>query len=72
MKYIKNPDKLWHDPKKELPPCSTDVYFMYPDGKVCKGEIVVEPCGFFAYIRDTDYRGWENLDMLKWKFRKNY
>ena len=69
MKYIEEKDSVWHDPKVECPRGTTDVDFLFKDGRILKGEIVAEPCGFFAYIRDESLEGWWNLEALKWRFR---
>lgn len=68
MIYIREKDDKWHDPHEELPPTTTRVMFLFPDGRIIKGEILVDMSGFYAYLRDEGYQGWENLEILKWKF----
>lgn len=71
MKYIKEKDNAWHDPNIECPAGTTDVEFLFKDGSIKKGEVVVEMSGCYAYIRDKNYNGWENLNELKWRFIQN-
>lgn len=71
MKCIEEKDNVWHDPNIECPRTTTNVEFLFKDGSIKKGEVVVEMSGFYAYIRDENHNGWENLGELKWRFPQN-
>lgn len=66
MKYIREKDDKWHNPKEELPPVTTKIDFIDVFDNIRKGEIVVEMSGFYLYIPGE---GWEDIDNIKmWKF----
>lgn len=66
MKFIREKDNKWHNPKEELPPITTDVEFIDLSNNVRNGEIVVEMSGFYIYIRGE---GWDSMDNIKqWRF----
>jgi hypothetical protein len=66
MKFIREKDNKWHNPKEELPPITTDVEFIDLSNNVRNGEIVVEMSGFYLYIRGE---GWDSMDNIKqWRF----
>ena len=69
MKFIREKDNKWHNPKEELPPRTTKVKFIDLSNNVRNGEIVVEPSGFYLYIRDERCEGWGRMDNIKeWQF----
>lgn len=73
MNYICTIDYEWHPMNVDMPPVTTDVEFLKPDGTIVKGEIVVEMSGFYAYDRVSP--GWRPLDdYTHWRFisGKNY
>ena len=66
MKFIREKDNEWHNPKEELPPITTDIEFIDSSDNVRKGEIVVEMSGFYLYIKGD---GWDSMDNIKqWRF----
>ena len=66
MKFIREKDNKWHNPKEELPPTTTNVEFIDSSDNVHKGEIVVEMSGFYLYIEGE---GWNSMDNIKqWRF----
>lgn len=66
MKFIREKDNKWHNPKEELPPITTDVEFIDLSNNVRNGEIVVEMSGFYLCIRGE---GWDSMDNIKqWRF----
>lgn len=66
MKFIREKDNKWHNPKEELPPITTDIEFIDLSNNVRNGEIVVEMSGFYLYIRGE---GWDSMDNIKqWRF----
>ena len=66
MKFIREKDNKWHNPKEELPPITTDIEFIDLSNNVRKGEIVVEMSGFYLYIEGE---GWDRMDNIKqWRF----
>ena len=66
MKFIREKDNEWHNPKEELPPITTDIEFIDSSDNVRKGEIVVEMSGFYLYIKGD---GWYSMDNIKqWRF----
>lgn len=66
MKFIREKDNKWHNPKEELPPITTDIEFIDLSNNVRKGEIVVEMSGFYLYIEGE---GWDSMDNIKqWRF----
>lgn len=66
MKFIREKDNKWHNPKEELPPITTDVEFIDLSNNVRNGEIVVDMSGFYLYIRGE---GWDSMDNIKqWRF----
>jgi hypothetical protein len=66
MKFIREKDNKWHNPKEELPPITTDVEFIDLSNNVRNGEIVVEMSGFYLYIKGE---GWDSMDNIKqWRF----
>lgn len=66
MKFIREKDNKWHNPKEELPPITTDIEFIDLSNNVRKGEIVVEMSGFYLYIEEE---GWDSMDNIKqWRF----
>ena len=66
MKFIREKDNKWHNPKEELPPRTTKVKFIDLSNNVRNGEIVVEPSGFYLYIREE---GLDRMDNIKqWQF----
>lgn len=71
MKYIEEKDNVWHDPNIECTPRTTDVEFLFKDGRILQGEIFVDRCGCYAYIRDGNRTWWDNLCELKWRFPQN-
>ena len=63
--YIKKKDSLWHPMNVEMPPHSTDVELLKPDGTIIRGEIVVEMSGYYIYLRP----GWGSLgNYTHWRF----
>lgn len=69
MKFIREKDNKWHNPKEELPPRTTKVKFIDLSNNVRNGEIVVEPSGFYLYIREEGWEGWDIMDNIKeWQF----
>lgn len=68
MEYIRTKDNVWHNCDNEMPPTTTNVYFMDKEGDIHEGEIVVDLGGFYVYL--GRYKGWGSFnDMVKWKFR---
>ena len=66
MKFIREKDDRWHNPKEELPPITTDIEFIDLLNNIRNGEIVVDMSGFYLYIRGE---GWSSMDNIKqWKF----
>ena len=66
MKFIREKDNIWHNPKEELPPITTDVEIIDLSDNIRNGEIVVEMSGFYLYIRGE---GWDSMDNIKqWRF----
>lgn len=66
MKFIREKDNKWHNPKEELPPFTTDIEFIDLSNNVRNGEIVVDMSGFYLYIRGE---GWGSMDNIKqWRF----
>lgn len=66
MKFIREKDNRWHNPKEELPPTTTDVEFIDLSNNVRKGEIIVEMSGFYLYVKGE---GWASMDDIKqWRF----
>jgi len=63
--YIESKDSKWHPMNVEMPPHSTDVELLKPDGTIISGEIVVEMSGYYIYLRP----GWGSLnDYTHWRF----
>ena len=70
MKYnfITKVDDKWHPMKIDMPPMTTDVEFLKPDGTIVQGEIVVDMAGFYVYNNS----GWGSLDdYTHWRFIKD-
>lgn len=66
MKFIREKDNKWHNPKEELPPITTNIEFIDLSNNVRNGEIVVEMSGFYLYIKG---KGWDSIDNIKkWRF----
>lgn len=66
MKFIREKDNNWHNPKEELPPCTTDIEYIDLSGNIRKGEIFVDMSGFYLYITG---KGWDSMDNIKqWRF----
>ena len=66
MKFIREKDNRWHNPKEELPPITTNIKFVDLSNNVRNGEIVVDMSGFYLYIRRE---GWSSMDNIKyWHF----
>ena len=66
MKFIREKDNKWHNPKEELPSITTNVEFIDLSNNIRNGEIVVEMSGFYLYIREE---GWISMDNIKqWRF----
>ncbi len=66
VKYIKIRDNVWHPMDAEMPPTSTTVDLRKDDGPIIKGEIIVEPSGFYIYL----IPGWASTkDFTHWRFR---
>lgn len=67
MKYINKVDERWHTINEEMPPSTTDVEFLKPNGETVKGQIVVDMAGWYAYL----YGGWGSLsDYTHWRFAR--
>lgn len=66
MKFIREKDNKWHNPKEELPPITTNIEFIDLSNNVRNGEIVVDMSGFYLYIKG---KGWDSIDNIKqWRF----
>ena len=66
MKYIKEVDERWHALNEEMPPRTTDVEFLKPNGETVKGQIVIDMAGWYIYIQDY---GWSSLSYYThWRF----
>lgn len=66
MEFIRKKDNKWHNPKKELPPITTNIEFIDLSNNVRNGEIVVDMSGFYLYIKGE---GWDSMDNIKqWRF----
>ena len=67
MKYIKEVDEKWHALNEEMPPSTTDVEFLKPNGETVKGQIVIDMAGWYAYL----YGRWGSpSDYTHWRFAK--
>ena len=66
MKFIREKDNKWHNPKEELPPITTNIEFIDLSNNVRNGEIVVEMSSFYLHIRG---KSWDSMDNIKqWRF----
>jgi hypothetical protein len=67
--YICKIDNDWHPMNIEMPPVSTDVELLKPDGEIVKGEIVVDMAGYYIYLKP----GWSSLNYYThWRFIEGY
>ena len=66
MKFIREKDNKWHNPKEELPPITTNVEFVDLSNNVRNGKIFVDMSGFYLHIKGE---GWDSMDNIKqWRF----
>ena len=65
--YIESKDSEWHPMNTEMPPHTTNVELLKPDGKIIRGEIVVDMAGYYIYLN----HGWGCPDdYTHWRFIK--
>lgn len=67
MKCINKVDERWHTINEELPPHTTAVEFLKPNGETVKGQIVIDMAGWYVYANGN----WGNpSDYTHWRFAR--